>query len=89
MTDTVECYAGSTYPERPRAFTWQGVRFEVSEIIDQRREPDGILFLVRCEKDEKLFELFYNSISMEWRVEPKHKTIKIKKSDPNQHLKEP
>jgi hypothetical protein len=71
MTSTVECYAGSTYPEHPRAFTWQGERFEVSEIIDQHREPNGIYFLVRSEKDEKLFELFYNSTSMEWRVEPK------------------
>jgi hypothetical protein len=88
MTPIVECYAGSTYPERPRAFFWEGQRYEVKEIIDQHREPDGILFLVLCEKDEKLFELFYNSTSMEWRVEPKNKTIKIEKSDQNLNLKE-
>ena len=89
MTATVECYAGSTYPERPRAFRWHGQRFEVGEIIDQYNEPNGVSFLVRSKKDEKLFKLFYNSTTLDWRIEPKKMTIKTEKPNQNQHLKEP
>lgn len=88
MTATVECYAGSTYPEHPRAFSWEGQRYEVKEIIDQHREPNGIYFFVLCEQDEKRFELFYNCSSMAWCVRPKYVTINVEKSDQNQHLKE-
>ena len=28
----VECYAGHRFPERPRAFDWEGERIEVEEV---------------------------------------------------------
>ena len=37
---TVECYAGSTYPEHPRAFVWQGARYVVTRVLRQWRERD-------------------------------------------------
>jgi hypothetical protein len=71
MTPDVECYAGSAYPERPKAFQWEGQRYEVLEILNQRREPDGIGFLVRCKPDERRFDLFYSSVEDQWRISAK------------------
>ena len=75
MTSRVECYAGSSYPERPLAFNWQGQRLQVLEIIEQHRQPNGISFLVRSDQDEKVFELFYNHNTTIWRVQPRKKTV--------------
>lgn len=71
MSPEVESYAGATYPERPKAFHWDGQRYHVQEIIQRRREPEGTGFLVRCDLDEKYFDLFYNSIENRWRITPK------------------
>ncbi len=71
MSPEVECYAGATYPERPKAFQWEGQRYEVQEIIQRRREPEGIGFLVCCSPDERLFDLFYTSRKDCWQISPK------------------
>lgn len=71
----VECYAGSTYPERPLAFTWEGQRYEVQEVIRRRREPEGIGFLVRSTTSDILFDLFYNTESDSWQIVPKKTAI--------------
>ena len=71
MSHPVECYAGSSYPERPRAFLWQGTRYLVSEVITRRREPDGVGFLVCCTPDEIVFDLFYLIKSDQWLITPK------------------
>jgi hypothetical protein len=71
MSSDVECYAGSSYPERPKAFQWKGQRYHVEEILQQRREPDGVGFLVRCDPDERRFDLFYSSVEDQWRITPK------------------
>jgi hypothetical protein len=71
MSPDVECYAGSVYPERPKAFQWEGQRYEVLEILQRRREPDGIGFLVRCEPDKRCFDLFYLLVEDQWRITPK------------------
>lgn len=70
MTKTVECYAGSSYPERPRAFMWGGQRYDVKEIIQRRREPEGVGFVVRSLSPEMIFDLFYNIASDQWQIKP-------------------
>jgi len=69
MDDLIECYSGSGYGERPRAFTWQGHRLEVAEVLERRRAPEGKVFRVRSSEGQ-LFELFYQEDSDEWRIQP-------------------
>jgi len=71
----VECYAGSTYPERPLSFTWHGTHYEVCDIIDRRRQPAGIGFLVRCTPGNALFDLFYNETKDQWQIQLKGSTV--------------
>jgi hypothetical protein len=68
MTDIVECHSGSAYAERPTAFTWQGQRLFIAEILSQGRTPqakwfrvrtaDGLIFKLSCVEaaDERLSE---------------------------------
>ena len=70
MNAKVECYAGSTYPENPRALEWTGQRYVVEEIIDRRREPHGVGFLVRCAPGAKVFDLFYLIKEDQWQIRP-------------------
>jgi len=76
MNPEVECYAGSVYPEKPRAFIWEGKRYEVQYILDQRREPDGIGFLICSSPGRKLFDLFYSISEDQWQIQPKGSTIR-------------
>lgn len=78
----VECYAGSTYPERPLAFTWEGQRYEVQEVIDRRREPEGVGFLVRSATSDTLFDLFYSTESDSWQIVLKQTFISRKLINP-------
>ena len=71
MILNVECYAGSTYPEQPRAFQWEGQRYQVSAVLQRRREPEGIGFLVQCAPGERIFDLFYLTEEASWRIHPK------------------
>ena len=71
MTHAVEAYAGSTYPESPRALIWEDCRYEVQEILHRRREPQGVGFIVRCNPDQAMFDLFYESEKEEWQIQPK------------------
>jgi hypothetical protein len=66
---TVECYAGYRYPERPRAFLWEGERLEVVEIERQWRTPSGPAFRVRVE-DGRRFTLAYDEAADAWNVRP-------------------
>lgn len=70
MNETVECYAGSSYPERPRALVWQGQRYEVKEIIQRRRQPEGVGFVVRSASPEMIFDLFYTIAADQWQIKP-------------------
>ena len=70
MTETVRCYAGSSYPEKPRSLTWGNRDYEVQAILSQRREPDGVGFRVRCSPGEALFDLFYITETGTWRIRP-------------------
>jgi hypothetical protein len=69
MDKIVSCYAGSRYPERPRAFLWEGQWLEVAEIERQWRTPHGPAFRVRS-GDGRRFALAYEEASDSWIVEP-------------------
>ncbi|MBU0705216.1 MAG: hypothetical protein KKC18_15305 [Chloroflexi bacterium] len=70
MMATVECYAGYRYPERPRAFLWNGERMEVEEVEQQWRAPSGPAFRVRTTAG-RCFNLVYDEAADEWSVQPR------------------
>jgi hypothetical protein len=67
MGDQVECRAEAAYPGRPLAFTYQGQRWEVVEVLTSWRSPQGMGYRVSIE-DGRVFELLYNQASDEWGV---------------------
>ncbi len=67
MDATVECYAGHRYPERPRAFLWEGERLPVEEIERQWRTPSGLAFRVRA-ADGRCFTLAYDEAADAWDI---------------------
>ncbi|MBN1402316.1 MAG: hypothetical protein JXA74_15860 [Anaerolineae bacterium] len=64
----VECYAGTRYPERPRAFVWQGERLAVERVEREWRVPGGLAFLVRA-ADGRSFTLTYREAQDCWSIE--------------------
>jgi hypothetical protein len=70
MDDQVECRSDWAYAQRPLAFTWQGKRFEIKEVIAEQRTPEGNHFLVRTSEDEH-FELIYLENLDQWTIHPK------------------
>ena len=67
-SETVECYSGQTYPERPRAFRWEGERLEIAEILSRWRTPKATHFQIRIE-DGRIFELIYHKSKDLWTIE--------------------
>ncbi|WP_273090663.1 hypothetical protein [Thermoflexus sp.] len=65
----VRCYAGSTYPERPEAFEWEGAEKQVARILQRWRTPEAIGFRVRTE-DGMIFDLIYDLRWDQWTVIP-------------------
>lgn len=70
MSQDVQCYAGSSYPEKPRSLDWQGEHFSVEEILSQWREPSTIGFKVRCSPENVIFILVYNFEKDQWKIKP-------------------
>jgi len=64
---TVECYSGYTYAQEPRAFTWQGQRYEVTEIERRWREPQGPVFCLRT-TDGQRWQLAYDEAQDLWTL---------------------
>jgi len=64
----VECYSGYTYAQEPRAFTWQGQRYEVVEIEQRWREPAGPVFRLRT-ADGQRWQLAYNEAQDTWSLQ--------------------
>jgi hypothetical protein len=69
----VECYAGSRYPERPRALLWERERMALEEVERQWRTPRGLVFIVRTVGGRR-FRLTYDEAtgavhSGAWRVQ--------------------
>ena len=69
MDSTVECTASARYPERPRAFLWEGERLAVEEVERQWRTPTGPAFRVRA-ADGRRFTLTYDEAADAWNVHP-------------------
>lgn len=69
MPETVECYSGASYGERPRAFTWEGERLGVAEVIDRWKAPGEAGFRVRS-ADGRLFTLVYRPERDNWQIAP-------------------
>lgn len=70
QNDTVECYAGHRYPERPRAFVWQGARVAVEEVERRWRTPNGLAFRIRT-ADGRRFTLTYDEAADAWNIQPR------------------
>jgi hypothetical protein len=68
VAELVECRSDWAYAQRPLAFTWQGRRLTVQEVITRERTPTGIDFLVRTDEDE-LFTLSYNENTDQWNIQ--------------------
>ena len=66
---TVECYAGYLYPERPRAFRWEGELVRVAAVDRQWRTPAGTTFHVQA-ADKRRFVLSYDVVTSTWDVQP-------------------
>lgn len=71
MSTEVACYAGGSSPETPRAFTWEGQRYLVREVLTRRREPHGLGFLVICSPGDAIFDLFYLMKADQWQIQAK------------------
>jgi hypothetical protein len=69
METPVACYASSRYPERPRAFLWEGERLEVAEVERRWRTPSGPAFRV-CTADGRTFTLAYDEAADAWSIQP-------------------
>jgi hypothetical protein len=74
MNAKVIAYAGSTYPESPRSFEWEGQTYLVQTVLERWREPHRLGFLVRCTPGETLFELFYLIQEDQWQIQPTSKS---------------
>ncbi len=64
---TVEMRSDHDYFERPLAFTWQGMRIEVTDVLVQYQTPHGYQFRVRT-KDDDIFVLDFDSTTDQWSI---------------------
>lgn len=69
VPEIVECHSEFEYPERPVAFTWQGERIHIDEIVAQWRTPNGKRFRVSCE-DGRAFEIVFTEDTDQWDIRP-------------------
>jgi hypothetical protein len=63
----VRCYAGTSYPERPVAFVWNGRWLDVTRLIAQARTPEGMVFDVLA-ADGQGYRLNWVEASDRWSV---------------------
>jgi hypothetical protein len=64
---SVKCYSGHTYAQEPRSFEWQGVVYEVEEIVRAWQEPGEKHFLVKT-GGNKSFQICYNEANKRWSL---------------------
>jgi hypothetical protein len=69
MEDSVECRSESSYPEKPVALTWEGMRREVDAILSRSRDPQGYRFQVRT-TDGLVFDIEFTLATDAWRITP-------------------
>ncbi len=65
----VECLSSASYPGTPTAFTWEGERCVITEIIARGRSPQGHIFRVRT-TGGLVFELTYDEATQAWQITP-------------------
>jgi hypothetical protein len=63
----VECYSGHTYAQEPRALVWQGRRYQVAQVEERWRTPEGAAFRILTESGE-LFEVHYREPGKHWTI---------------------
>jgi hypothetical protein len=70
----VECYGGYKAHERPTAFTFQGRRLEVTDIIDHwyegspRSAGPSLDYFKVCTREGEVFILRYNALFDAWAM---------------------
>jgi hypothetical protein len=69
MSAGVECRSDSTYPEKPVAVMWAGLRHEVDHILSRSRTPKGLSFRVQT-TDGLTLVLFYDVAADTWDIHP-------------------
>jgi hypothetical protein len=69
VSELVECRSDWEYAQRPLAFTWEGKRLKVQEVLKEFRTPAGSHFLVGTSEDGN-FELTYNENLDQWTIQP-------------------
>ena len=67
--DLVECHSGAEYADRPLAFTWQGQRMKIVEVLGSWRKPGEKSFRIKT-MDGQVFDLIYREIPDDWQVHP-------------------
>jgi hypothetical protein len=65
----VECYSGREYAEQPRRFFWEGAWRTVTQILAERRLPEGKQFVV-AEEEGNSFVLTYEIDGDHWTIRP-------------------
>jgi hypothetical protein len=65
--DTVTCYSGSSYAERPQKFTWQQKEYSIESIFSTSLAPDRKRFHVRTDQEEN-FILDYIFENERWLI---------------------
>jgi len=81
----VECYSGHTYAQEPRAFVWQGHRYQVVRVERRWRTPEGPVFRVEAQSGD-FFELWYNEHSDRWLIRNLYKDIEAHGRAPIQEV---
>lgn len=66
--DIVECHSGFAYADKPLAFTWQGQRLQVAEILAQGQTPQARWFRV-ITMEQQVFLLSYNGEADAWQIQ--------------------
>jgi hypothetical protein len=60
----VECYSGHTYAQEPRAFEWEGRRYQVERVVKRWRTPAGPCFRVEVAGISNLQPLISNFVDL-------------------------
>ncbi len=60
----VECYSGHTYAQEPRAFEWEGWRYQVERVVKRWRTPAGPCFRVEVTGVSNLQSLISKSVDL-------------------------
>lgn len=66
----VKCASGYTYAEKPLAFHFDGVEYQIERIVREWRTPESKRFLVQ-ETGGLVFELMYDTGVDEWHITPR------------------